>query len=258
MNNNGLKSWPDSDVVMGPEIVRDQSEFRKNELMSIVTHDNFKDALMMCGINMLETGKSNAFAIYRTSDSIVISDPILAESDSLYQRGEDTNCSWSQETDLNDFLYDDRSKKQKLLYKWDDESRKNVPRKDVMACVMSFPTGSNSRDLKSKDMQRPTRAWLDFFLQQDQLHPGFVGGILTNDGEKSGLLMFRKSEKVESIDYDEWGCLGYGDEVSRERILERMVNSGMAFADINLNCPNGSDPFKLYDKRARQAVESIF
>jgi len=247
------------DVVKAPESLYDHSEIERIELLATVTHDSFKDAIAMCGVNTLETGKANAFAIYKTPECITVSNPILSDPEPVCRYGEDKKGSWGESTKVNDFMKTDSLKQQKLLYERDEELDVVVPRKDVWAYVMSFPMGDlKGQGLKAKDMQRPTRDMIDFFLHQDQLRPGFICGILTNDGEKSGLMLFKKSEKVESVDCHNLCYVGYGENVGREIMLGVMRDSGMVYADIDLTCKKGSDACKLYDKRAKQAVEAIY
>lgn len=248
------------DTVRLPESIQDRSEFeRKEELLATVTHRGFKDALTMCSVNMMKTGKANAFAIYKNPGSIEFSDPILAEPDNVRRFGADTNRSWRETTKIDELLVDSSPKKQKLLYEWDKDQDKAVPRKDVLAYIVSFPMGEfKNRGLKAKDIRRPTLAMIDFYLQQEQLHPGFICGILTNDGEQSGLMLFKKSEKVKAIDCGGLGHTGGGDGIDREIILGAIRSIGIVHADINLNCPKNSDPSRLYDKRVARAVEAIF
>lgn len=247
------------DATKAPESLYDHSEIERIDLLATVTHDSFKDAIAMCGVNTLETGMANAFAIYKTSECITVSDPILSEPEPLRRYSDDKKGSWGELTRVDEFMKIDSQKKQKLLYKWDNELDEDTPRNDVWAYVMSFPMGDlKNQGLKAKDMQRPTRDMIDFFLHQDQLRPGFICGILTNDGEKSGLMLFKKSEKVETVDCHNLCYVGYGENVNRDIMLGVMRDSGMVYADIDLTCRKGSDACKLYDKRAKKAVEAIF
>ncbi len=247
------------DAAKAPESLYDHSEIERIELLATVTYDSFKDAIAMCGVNTLETGKSNAFAIYKTPGYITVSDPILSEPESVRRHGDYKKSNWGESTKVNEFMKTDSQNKQKLLYEWDEGLNGVAPRKDVWAYIMSFPIGDlKDQGLKAKDMQRPTRDMIDFFLLQDQLRPGFICGILTNDGEKSGLMLFKKSEKVEAVDYHNLCHIGYGENVGREIMLGAMRDSGVVYADIDLTCKKGSDACKLYDKRAKQAVKAIF
>jgi hypothetical protein len=254
-------------LAVHPEIERIE---RMGRLCDTLTHDRFKDALTMCSFNMLETGKVNAFAIYETVDGIDISDPVLSEPKYRCRFGEDsTECVWREETKIDELLQDDSPKKQQLLCTIDKISCAPVPRKDVWACVMGFPMGGmDGQGLKAKDLQRPTKAYLDFYLQQELLHPGFIGGILTNDGEKSGLLLFKKSENVEKVNTSMWGYIGTEDGIGRDQALTSMQMSGMVYADIDLTCPKKREKetdekyqqriTNKYGQRVSKAVGAIF
>ena len=248
------------DTVRLPESTQDRSEFEtKEELLATLTDENFEKALTDLNANMMKTGRADAIAIYKKPDGIELSDTISAEPDNVRRFGADTNRSWRKTTKIDELLVDSSPKKQKLLYEWDKDQDKAVPRKDVWACIVSFPMGEfKNRGLKAKDIRRPTLAMIDFYLQQEQLHPGFICGILTNDGEQSGLMLFKKSEKVKAIDRGGLGHTGGGDGIHKEIILGALRDIGIVYADINLNCPKNSDPSRLYDKRVAQAVGAIF
>jgi|GEM_PF-1192314 len=244
-------------IPVHPEIERIE---RMSMLHDTLTHDRFKDALTICSFDMLKTGMVNAFAIYETAAGIEIGNPVSAGPED--RRGFDidtTQCEWSEETKIDELLQDDSPKKQQLLCTIDNNLCVPVPRKDVWACIMGFPMGGMEKQgLKAKDLQRPTKAYLDFYLQQELLHPGFIGGILTNDGEKSGLLLFKKRENVERVNNYMWGSIGKEDGIGRDEALTFMKMSGMVYADIDLTCPKNRDSGKLYEKRAAQAVNSLY
>lgn len=242
------------------EIIVGHSETERVELMATVTDDVFKNALMMINTNMMETGKATAFAVYKTPDRIEISDPVLAEPEYTCRYGEDsTKCIWHEEVKIDELLSDYSPKKQSLLYARSDGLCETVPRKDVWAYVIGLPIGKlDSKGLTADDIRRPTLDCLDLYLQQEQLHPGFILGILTNDGNKSGILLFKKNEKADHINSRSWGNLGQGDEVSRELILGAMVSGGLVYSDINLSCPKNRDPERLYNQRVEKAVNKIF
>jgi hypothetical protein len=242
------------------EIIAGHPEIDRVELMATVTDDDFKNALMMINTNMMETGKANAFAVYKTPEKIEISDPVLAESEYVCRYGEDpTKCIWHEEVKIDELLRDDSPKKQSLLCARDDELCETVPRKDVWAYIVGLPMGKLDRKgLTADDIRRPTLDFLDLYLQQERLHPGFILGILTNDGNKSGILLLKKNEKADHIESRSWGNLGKGDEVSRELILGAMDSAGIAYADIDLSCPKNRDSGKLYNQRIEKAVNKIF
>jgi len=209
---------------------------------------------------MLETGKANAFAIYEKPDGIEVSNPALAEREYVCKFGMDpTKCVWREETRIEELLRDDSPKKQQILYELDEKSGVVVPRKDVLACIMGFPMGGmDVRGLHATDLQRPTLDMLNFFWAQEQLHSGFIGGVLTHDGTKSGLMLFKKSEEVQTIDTRKWNSIGPHDGVSRKYVLPSMKSSGLVYADIDLTCPKNRDPDKLYKQRVMQAIETIY
>ena len=241
------------------EILRDHSEIERIELLATTLDDDFEKALTDLDDNMMKTGSANAIAIYKKPDGIELSDTISAEPDNVRRFGADTNRSWRETTKIDELLVDSSPKKQKLLYEWDKDQNKAVPRKDVWACIVSFPMGEfKNRGLKAKDIRRPTLAMIDFYLQQEQLHPGFICGILTNDGEQSGLMLFKKSEDVDRVDSRMWGHLGGGDGIDRKLVLGAMGSAGFVYADIDLTCPKNRDPGKLYEQRVARAVEAIF
>jgi hypothetical protein len=257
-------------LAVHPEIERVE---RMGRLVETLTHDRFKEALTMCSVNMLETGKANAFALYMKPDGIEVSDPVLAESEYVCRFGMDpTKCVWHEETKIDELLRDDSPKKQQILYELDEKSGVVVPRKDVWACIMGLPMGGmDGQGLHSTDLQRPTKDMLNFFWAQEQLHPGFIGGVLTHDGNRSGLMLFKKSEEVQTLDTRMWGSIGTEDGVSRDMILPFMKMSGMVYADIDLTCqksPKNNDPEKLeklekqrerkYAQRVARAVETIY
>jgi hypothetical protein len=191
---------------------------------------------------------------------IEISDPVLAEPEYVCRYGEDpTKCIWHDEVKIDELLRDDSPKKQSLLCTRADVSCENAPRKDVWAYIVGLPMGKLDRKgLTADDIRRPTLDFLDLYLQQEQLHPGFILGILTNDGNKSGILLLKKNEKADHINTRAWGNLGRGDEVSRELILGAMDSAGIAYADVDLSCPKNRDSERLYRQRVEKAVNKIF
>jgi hypothetical protein len=247
-----------------PEILPVNPEIERIERMSMLhdtlTHKRFKDALIMCSVNMLETGRANAFAVYKTDTGIEISDPVLAESESGCRFGIDpTKCAWKEETKIDELFCQDSPKHQELFCTLDQQDGELAPRKDVWACIMGFPMGGlDSQGLRAIDLQRPTKAYLDFYSQKELLCPGFVGGVLTNDGEKAGLLLFKKSEVAKNVNTGMWSSFGTEDGIARDIALTFMAMSGMVYADIDLTCPKNRDPDKLYEKRVKQAINAIY
>lgn len=254
-----VKTGGIAETAVSTERVESHSEIERIELLAAVTHDEFKDALTMCGVNTIDTGKASAFAIYKSPENIDISEPVLTEPEYKCRFGYDRSCSWNEKTKTDELIDCNSEKYQKLLLEFDQESEALMPRNDVWAYVASFPMGGlEFQGHKAKDVRRPTKAWLQFFAQQEQLRPGFVLGILTNDGNKSGLMLIKNSKGASKVDCHQWECIGNGEGVDRDRILERMNASGMVFADIDLTCPKGKDPSKLYNNRVAKAVETIF
>lgn len=243
-------------LAMGsPEALRDHSEIERVELRATVCHEGFKDALAMCGVSTMESGKACAFAIYRDDERITVSDPILSEPDPVCRFGEDVTHVWGVDTGTDDFI-DPKNPKHCQLFTRSDGI---TPRDDVWGCIVTYPMGElGTEGLSAKDIRRPTKAWLDFFAKQDKLHPGFVTGILTSDGKRSGLLLFKKDEAAEKVDPHGWSVLGDGEAVGRDYVLGRMSDGGIAQSDVNLCCPKNRDPSRLYEKRMTDAIDKIF
>ncbi len=258
------------DTTLQPEVLCDHSDVLKEQLKLAFNSEACKDTLTMCSVNMRETGKANAFALYNRHGKIQISDPILADPEYVCRFGEDpTKCVWREEIKIDDLLRDDSPKMQTLLYEQDESLGMLVPKTDVCACILGLPMGKlDYRGFSATDIRRPTLDIIEFFMQQELLHPGFVLGILTNDGTKSGLLMCKKSEKVEKIDRSVLDGIGSGELVSRDFVLGRMQASGIVYADIDLTCkkcPKNRNPERHYQQlekqyvnRVEQAVEAIF
>lgn len=234
----------------------DRTEFeRKKELLvATFTGDRCKDAITMCSFNMLETGKASAFAIYEHPDWNEVSIPEFTQEDYFCNFGEDTSCPWHELTKVDEFLKDGSAKKQALLCRQNEDSGETLPRDDVLAVIMTFPLGNLWRHgLNAKDIRRPTKAMLDFYLMQEQLHPGFICGVLTNDGMNSGLLVFKKSDKVKEINSHRLvSIIGKGDGVDKSYVLGAMGECGITFAEINLKCSN-----KVFEERVTTAITSI-
>ncbi len=254
-----LRDVPNADDERQLEVARDHSEIERVELLAAVLHDDFKDALTMCSVDMLETGKANAFAVYKGEDYIEVSAPILAEPRSQCIYDIDAKSNWVEFTEINKLLDDKSPKKQKALYEWDEEVGTVVPRKDVWAYIVSLPMGDFTKcGLDAEDIRRPTKDLFDLFVKQEKLHSGFICGVLTNDGKKSGLMLFKKSEQAQGIDRRSWGFVGYGEGVEKDIALGCMRESGVVYADIDLSCPKNADPDKIYNKRITQAVNTIY
>jgi len=248
-----------SEATQLPEITRDHSEIERVEWLAAVTHDEFKDALTMCSVSMMDTGKAGAFAIYKDTEGTTISNPVLPEPDGVCHFGQDITHNWGIDTGTSELIDPASSQYHKLFTKFDEYSEAQMPRTDVCGCVVGFPMGEfTNRGFKAQDIRRPTKAWLEFFVQQENLHPGFVMGILTNDGKRSGLILFKKSEEARQINERSWGCMGDGDGVGRDCVLRLMNTGGIVYSDVNLSCPKNCDPTRLYEKRVKQAVQDIF
>jgi hypothetical protein len=238
----------------------DHTEVEKKELENIAISSRFKDALTICSIDMLETGKASAFAVYKKPDECnEVSEPILAEHVRFYQFGAEKFHNWARDTGVDEFLDDQNPKKQKLFYKWDPESDKIVPRNDVRMFVIGFPMGDlQYKGFNAQNIRIPTIPLIDMFLQQDQLHSGCVFGVLTNDGKRSGMMLFKKNEKTETVDRHALECFGYGEDIIKDHMIGQMKSAGINYAEIDLNCPKNANPDKLYEKRAKQTIEALF
>lgn len=242
------------------EGLRNHSEIERIEFLATVMRPSFKDALTICSVDMLETGKASAFAVYEKPDEIEISDPVLAEPTQFYHFGAEKFYNWAKDTGVNEFLDDQSPKKQKLFYEWSAESDKVVPRNDIRMFVIGFPMGDLQYEgFNARDIRRPTIPLIDMFLQQDQLRSGCVFGILTNDGKQSGMMLFKKNEEAGTVDRHALECFGRGDRnIRKDLLLGQMKLAGFDYAEINLNCPKNRDPDKLYEQRVVRAVETIF
>jgi hypothetical protein len=247
-----------------PEIERVE---RMGRLLDAMTQDIFKDNLTICSFDMIETGKANAFAIYDEPDGAEVSNPVHVETKYRPRFGEDpTKRVWREESEVDEFLQYAGSKNQELLWERHEGSGLLVPKKNVLGYFVGFPTIEPQQPGKErgpiKDML------LESFLFQDQLYPGFIGGILTHGGGKSGLLMFKKSEKVEKVDTSKWGGIGPGDGVSLDAALPFMKMSGMVYSYIDLSFRKKRENelaekyqqkiANKYAQRVAQAVEDIF
>jgi hypothetical protein len=239
-----------------PEVIRDHSEIERVEMLAVLNHDGCKDNLTMCGVSMMESGKAGAFVIYKDNEKITISDPILEEADPVCHFGNDLTHNWGIDTKTDDFLDPDNPKYRQLFM----DSTGRTPRTDAWVTVVTFPAGElASQGFNAKDIRRPTKAWLEFFVKQNEIRPGFTTGILTNDGKRSGLLLFKQDENSPVIESKAWrGLLGDGEMVDRGFVLARMKAAGIIYSDIDLSCPKNRDPSKLYEKRVTQAVNEIF
>ncbi|MCX6728950.1 MAG: hypothetical protein NTV39_04270 [Candidatus Saccharibacteria bacterium] len=234
---------------------RPEFERKKELLVATFTDGHFKDRITMCSFNMLETGKASAFAVYEHPEGTELGNPVFTQEGYVCRFDEDTKRPWCELTKVDEFLKGGSVKKQDLLCKQCEGSNEATPRDNVLAVVMTFPLGNLwEQGLKADDIRRPTQAMVNFFLIQEQLNPGFVGGVLTNDGNNSGLFVFKKSEQVEEIDVHTLvNSFGPGDSVEKGHVLRTMSDCGITFADINLNCSNDQ-----YEERVAQAFNSLY
>jgi len=249
---------PDT-LFVHPELERVE---RMAKLADAMTCKGFKDNLTICTIEMLKTGKANTFAVYENPDEFTISDPVLPEREYVCRFGMDpTKCVWREETGVDELLRDDNPRKQQILCKLDEKTGALVPRDDVLACVVTFPMGGmESRGLNAKDLLSPTRDLLKFFWDQNQLHPGFTCGVLTHDGTRSGMILFKQGEDVQTIDTHMWERVGTEDGVSRSYMLPAMEASGMVYTDIDLNCPKSienTDPEKWFEQIEQRYARNV-
>jgi hypothetical protein len=254
-------------LAVHPEIERIE---RMGRLHDTLTHDRFKDNITICTFNMLETGKANAFAIDEDPDLIRINNPVQTEPEYRSRFGEDlTNRAWREETKIDELLRDDSPKKQQLLYELDEESGVVVPKKKVLAVIFGLPMGGmDSKGLHATDLQRPIKDMLWFFWAQQQSNPEFILGVLTHDGNKSGLMLCKKGEQSQTIDTRQWDRVGGEDGVSRTYVLPAMEASGMVYTDIDLTCAkkreketNEQYQQKIttkYEQRVAKAVEALY
>jgi hypothetical protein len=242
-----------SDTSKVPERIREHPELERVELLATLTNNRFKDALTFCGITMQETGVASAFAIYRDDIGIDISDPIDLGIDETYGPGMDINRSWSERSKVNQCL-----ESQKLLYRWDNVLDCAVPREDVWAFFWTHPMNCMQNGCKKvKALQRPNKNELDFYMQQKKIHSGFVGGIIANNGNKSGMIVFKNNPNT-ALNPRALGLIGFGDEIDRDISLMTMQNLGLVYADVELSCPKNRDPLKLYEESVGKAVNTLY
>lgn len=238
-----------------PEAIRSHSEVERVELLAILTHDDFKDTMTMCAISSRESGKASAFAIYKNRDTTTISEPVLEEVDQVCHFGLDKTHVWGIDTKADDFM-DPTSLKYRQLFMEPDGF---TPRTDVKGFFVVYPVDElAAKGFDAKKIRRPKRDFLIFFANQTTAHPDFVAGVISDDGIRSGLLLFGKDKDKPVIDRAQLGCIGPGDGIGRDIVLNQMSAAGITYADIDLSCPKNSDPSKLYNKRVARALDQIF
>lgn len=248
------------EVVRQPEAVIDRSDSSEIErkLIETLTHYRFKDALTTNAVDMVKTGMANAFAVYEGPSGIEVSEPVQAEPVYESRFGKNpTEFTWSKLTKIGELSRDDSPKKKQLMYRFDEDWGFAVPRTDVSMYICGLPA---IKPQTAEDMLRPTPDLLKLFKDQEQLYPGFIGGVLTNDGKRSFLMLYKKG-RVSSIDYSRWRGFADDNEDGASRYYTRflMEKSGMVFSDINLICPKkkGTIPDEVYEERVVKAVSAL-
>lgn len=270
--------------VRQPEVVEGHSEIERIELLATLTDENFKKALIVLNFEMMKSGKANAIALYNKPGGIELSDPILGKADNRCRFGEDpTKRSWSDETEVDELIHigsreilwekhektglflPRNLKSQQLLWEQDEKTGLLLPRTDLLAYMTGFPMGKlDYQGLTAEDVRRPTKAWLDLFTLHVQANPGFTGMILTNDGKKAGLLLF-KIQEGKKFEPKFFYSIGDDDTVGREMVFDHMELAGVAHAEIDLTCrkgdgtENGTDKLtEKYEPRVKKAVDALY
>jgi hypothetical protein len=237
------------------EVFRDHPEIERVELLAMLTHDEFKDAITMCAISSKESDKASAFAVYGDRDSTTISEPVLEEPDQVCHFGLDKTNAWGIDTKVDEFM-DPTSAKYRQLFMEPDGF---TPRTDVKGFFIVYPVADLvSKGFDAKKIRRPKKDLLNFFADRTTEQPGFITGVISNDGVKSGLLLFKNGQDNPPVNRAQFGNIGSGDEIGREMVLGMMSSAGIVYADIDLRCPSGSDPSKLYNKRIVSAIDELF
>jgi hypothetical protein len=242
------------------EAIPDRSDHSEIErkLIETLTCDDFKDVLTMNAIDMIESGMSNAFATYEGPGGTEVSHSVKAEPDYRSRFGRDpSEFTWFNVTKIGEMTRDDSPKKQQLLYRFDEDLGFFVPRTDVSMHICGIPVIEPQQTAES--MLRPTPDLLKLFKVQNQLYPGFIGGVLTNYGKRSFLMLYKQSENVQVIDHGRGSPFADDNEDGADRYYTRymMEKSGMVIVDIDLICPKKQDPDKVYEKRVVQAVSDL-